>query len=313
MSPAAIVLLAMATTLAACSSGSSRPPVATKPFDATQAELVLFDDFNYTTLEEFRSHGWIARSAPGWPGIAGAVWSSDHVSFLDDPLRSGNRILRMTSSIGEQVAQTQICHARKYLEGTYAARVRFTDTSSEGQSGDEVVQSFYAITPYRKAMDPAYSEIDFEYLPGGGWEKPAHTLMTTTWETTQMDPPKDLNEASFRTGALDGWHTLVFQALDGRVRYYIDGEYLAEHSKPNYPDAPMSLNFNLWFIRKNGALPTSPTRHYVEEIDWVLHAKDTLMTVQQITDRVAHFRSNSVLFRDTVPAATPALDSPCDL
>ncbi len=52
------------------------------------------------------------------------------MSFLKDPDEPGNRILRMTSSTdgtGANTNQTQICHQRKYLEGTYAARVRFTD------------------------------------------------------------------------------------------------------------------------------------------------------------------------------------------
>ncbi len=298
-----------------CFGCSPRPAPVARASEAASADdttgSLFFDDFSYSSLAGFEAHGWIARARPGWPGIPGAVWRSDNVTFLDESNRPGNGILRMTATIGRHVTQTQICHGRKYLEGTYAARVRFTDSSTEGATGDEVVQSFYTITPYGKPMDPAYSEIDFEYLPGGGWGKPAHTLMMTTWDRTQLDPPKDLNESSFRTAPLEGWHTLVFQATDGQVRYFLDGELLAVHRKPNYPDAPMSLNFNLWFINNIGN--QSDTRTYVEDIDWVLHAKDARIPPTQVARWVEEFRANSVLFRDTVPPVDPPLDSPCDL
>ena len=33
---------------------------------------VLFDDFSYTNQKELKKHGWIVRSAAGWPGVPGA-------------------------------------------------------------------------------------------------------------------------------------------------------------------------------------------------------------------------------------------------
>src|SRR5262249_22950982 len=88
---------------------------------------ILFDDFSYASLDAFRGNGWIARSAQGWPGIEGATWL-DTLTFVDDPAKSGNRLARMTATTdGTTTRQAQFCHQRKYLEGTYAARVRFSD------------------------------------------------------------------------------------------------------------------------------------------------------------------------------------------
>ena len=122
-------------------------------------------------------------------------------------------IIRMTSSTdgtGPTTRQTQICHQRKYLEGTYAARVRFTDKPVSGPGGDQLVESFYTISPLKAPMDPDYSELDFEYLPNGGWGIDGPTLYATTWETFSPEPNwKKDNVFKTTNGSQDGWHTLV--------------------------------------------------------------------------------------------------------
>ena len=276
---------------------------------------ILFDDFNYSNYRQLARHGWIIRTAPGWPGMPGAVWGNKGVSLFADRERRGNRILRMTSSTdgtGSNTYQTQICHQRKYLEGTYAARVRFVDLPTDGPSGDQLVESFYNISPLKAPMDPDYSELDFEYLPNGGWGSVGPTLFTTSWRTFSPEPNwKKDNVFSTRTGSLAGWHTLVTQVSDGKVKYFIDGKPLAEHSGQYYPRSLMSINFNLWFIR-DGAVKSTAVRHYQEDIDWVFHQARKMLAPEEVEAKVAALRRRSVGFQDTVPAPVPSLVSPCD-
>jgi hypothetical protein len=276
---------------------------------------VLFDDFSYTNQKELKKHGWIVRTVAGWPGVPGATWSERGVSFLKDPQDPRNRVLRMTSSTdgpNANTTQTQICHQRKYLAGTYAARVRFTDDPVSGPAGDQVVQSFYTISPLKAAMDPDYSELDFEYLPNGGWGIAGPTLYATTWETFSPEPNwKKDNVFQTRGGSEAGWHTLITQVAEGKVRYFVDGKSFAEHGGDYYPEDTMSINFNLWFIN-DGMAKVSGARQYHEDIDWVFHEAGAALTPEEVESRVTALRRNSVRFRDTVPAKTPALTSPCN-
>src|SRR5215813_10453979 len=197
----------------------SKPPEKSKA-----APQILFDDFSYSNSKKMAKHGWIVRTADGWPGIPGAKWLTQNVSLLPDGA-GGNRILRMTSSTDGAAAnttQTQICHQRKFLEGTYAARVRFSDQPSSGPGGDQIVQSFYTISPLKAPMDPDYSELDFEYLPNGGWGNTGTMIYATSWFTFRPEPNwfQD-NVSNHVAGSQAGWHTLVNQVADGKVKYFV--------------------------------------------------------------------------------------------
>jgi len=280
---------------------------------APPAEQVLFEDFSYTTKAQLRKNGWIIRTEPGWPGIPGATWSEESVTLVKDTAQRGNTLIRMTSSTdGTKTVQTQICHQRKYLEGTYAARVRFSDEPMSGPRGDQLVQSFYTISPLKAPMDPDYSELDWEYLPNGGWGIEGSTLYATTWETFSPEPNwKKDNVFKTTAGSQAGWHTLVTQVFGGKVKYFIDGNLFAEHGGEYYPEDTMSINFNLWFIR-DGMVQAKERREYQEDIDWVFFRAGTAMTPEQVEATVASMRRRSIKFRDTVPAKTPALKSPCN-
>lgn len=288
----------------------SGTPVATK-----SAEQILFDDFSYTGKAQLKRNGWIVRTVPGWPGVPGAIWAEEGVSLMNDPDQRNNRILRMTSATdgpGAKTTQTQICHQRKYLEGTYAARVRFTDAPVSGPGGDQIVQSFYTISPLKAPMDLDYSELDYEYLPNGGWGIDGPTLYATTWETFSPEPNwKKDNVFQSANGSQAGWHTLVTQVADQKVRYFVDGKLFAEHGGNYYPEDTMSINFNLWFIR-DGMKQVNERRQYQEDIDWVFHQAGVALTPEQVEAAVATMRRKAIKFRDTVPAKSPALKSPCD-
>lgn len=278
-----------------------------------ESSQILFDDFSYSNSTQMTANGWIIRSGSGWPGVPGATFRAENVSFVDYPDPADNRLLRMTSSTdgtSENTYQTQICHQRKYLEGTYAARVRFSDVPVSGRDGDQVVQTFYTITPYEQALDPDYSEMDYEYLPNGGWGGPELTFHVTTWETVQIESWNADNTSNSIQGSLAGWHTLVTQVIGGTVRYFIDGKLIAQHGGSYYPDAPMSINFNLWFI-DGGLIQAEGVREYQEDIDWVYHVAGALLMPDEVNAGVNEFRNASIKFQDTVVSGIQA--SPCDL
>ncbi|HEX8163616.1 MAG TPA: glycoside hydrolase family 16 protein [Pyrinomonadaceae bacterium] len=310
-----IALCAAAPSSSAKGGGRAAATPAAAARAAKPAPRILFDDFTYSERSEMERHGWIVRTAAGWPGVPGATWWREGVTFHADAGAPRNRILRMTSSTdgaGEHTRQTQICHERKYFEGTYAARVRFTDEPSAGAGGDQIVESFYTISPLKAPMDADYSELDFEYLPNGGWGVAGATLYQTTWEAFSPEPNwKKDNVFNMTNGTRAGWHTLVTQVAGGKVRYFVDGAQQAEHGDRFYPESLMSINFNLWFI-KDGAANVQGARQYDEDIDWVFFESKAALTPAQVEARVAALRRQSVKFRDTVPPPTPALASPCD-
>jgi hypothetical protein len=74
----------------------------------------------------------------------------------------------------------------------------------------------------------------------------------------------------------------------------------------------MSINVNLWFIQ-GGQLPPGAIRRYHEDVDWIYHQVGVVLSSSQVTAQVAKLRRAHATFRDTVPARTPSLDSPCNL
>jgi len=277
-------------------------------------EQLLFDDFDYTAHDDptLSDNGWVVRTEDGWPGVPGAVWRAENVTFVDDPDADANRLMQMTSSTdGDVVYQTQVCHQRKFYEGTYAARVRFSDEPAVGPDGDNVVQTFYLISPQEYDLDPDYSELDFEYLPNGGWGVPDSVFFATTWETFQLEPWIADNASESQEDSFDGWHTLVIQIGDGETHYYVDGESFATHDGEYYPEVPMSMNFNLWFIN-GGLMDSSEPRDYVEQIDWAYFAGNVVLSPEDVDVQVTALRASAVSFMDSVPVWEPPLETPCN-
>ncbi|MEP7291802.1 MAG: glycoside hydrolase family 16 protein [Chloroflexota bacterium] len=276
---------------------------------------LFFDDFNYQSIDSpaFTDNGWIVRTADGWPGIPGTIWSPDSVSIVADPDEAGNRLVQMTaSSDGTTVHQAQFCQQRKFLSGTYASRVHFSDQPATGPDGDNIVQTFSQISPLASDLDPDYSELDFEYLPNGGWGVSPHVLFVTSWETFRPEPHWLADNVS---GSLElsfaGWHTLVLTVGDGEISYYVDGHLLDIHDGDVYPEVPMSLNYNLWFIN-GGQIDSDEAREYVEYVDWSFHLADTVLAPDDVETLVAAMRGASVDYVNLVPDADPVLESPCN-
>lgn len=312
-----VAVLFLAASLSGCGNGPEKTSYAIA--DANKGErptgTYLFDDFNYDGFEAFQSNGWKARTETGHPGVVGAAWSEEGISFHAASEGAVNGMMRLTSvtdGTAENTRHTQVCHARKYFRGTYAARVYFRDEPTHGPDGDEVIQTFYAISPLKAPMDLDYSEMDFEYLPNGGWGEDNHALWATSWETFQLEPWTKVNEFSTLVESFAGWHTLVMHAEAGELRYYVDGRLFATHSAKVAPEEPMSINFNLWFTPE-GPIDSRQMRQYDEDVDWVYHEVNSLLTTQEVEQKVNVLRDQGVNFADTVPPWSPALPSPCGL
>ncbi|OHU90224.1 MULTISPECIES: glycoside hydrolase family 16 protein [Pseudoalteromonas] len=282
---------------------------------ATAQNAVMFDDFSYKTFAHAQENGWQARTETGHPGLKGAKWWQEGVSFHPDALDHNNTVMRLTSKTdgsAQNTRHTQVCHKRKYRDGTYAARVYFNDQPQYGPDGDGIVETFYAISPLAAPMDPDYSEMDFEYLANGGWGKGNKTLFATSWETFKLNPFTQVHEHSTVQKSLQGWNTLLLQVADNQLHYYINGELFAEHSSKVYPEVAMSINFNLWFIAEQ-ILQSTEMRQYYQDIDWVYFIKDTKLDTQTVMSKVAKLREKNIQQLDTVPDWQPKLDDYCSL
>jgi hypothetical protein len=309
--------LALGLSLAACggsgggTGGGGVPTGGTPtpaPLDPNVGSGIFFDDFNYTSDGDpsLAARRWTVRSGGGGPGVPGATWCC--ISFMDDPGQAGNRLLQLqasTDGTGAGTRQAEMSQARKFYEGTYVARVLFTDTpSSGGPDGDALVQTFFTITPLAFALDPNYGEIDFEYLPNGGWGTSGPHLFMTTWETYRAEPWLADNTSDSAPASFAGWHDLLFQVsggtANGTVSYYVDGLLRAVHPAKYYPETAVSVDFNLWFI--SGELASGATsRTYVQQVDYFYYAGREVIEQAAANARVAQYRAAGTAFVDTVP------------
>ena len=276
---------------------------------------LFFDDFSQPDQAALARDGWVVRERRGHPGLVGAAWGPGSIALVADPQRAGNRVLRLSASTDgtpQGTTQAQLCHARKYLAGTYAARVRFSDRPVQGPDGDVVVQTFYTVSPLRFDFDPEYSEFDWEYLPNGGWDDARTRLYGISWQTVRIEPWLAFNQPHQEFRSMDGWHVLLMQVAGGTTRLFIDGELRAEHGGRNYPVVPMALNFNQWFS-PGGLLPgVGAPRRYEQDVDWVFHARNRVLSPAQVQAAVDGLRDAGTAHIDSVPPATPPLASPCD-
>ena len=107
-----------------------RPDRPTRPPTRPAAGPRLFDDFDYTghTDPKIAANGWTVRSNSGGPGVPGAIWAPENVTF---PSQSGNSVMNLETSTAGTAActvQTEILtQSMKFRNGTYAARVKFCD------------------------------------------------------------------------------------------------------------------------------------------------------------------------------------------
>jgi hypothetical protein len=262
---------------------------------------VVFDDFDYSSHTDpaITTNKWSVRTNSGGPGIPGAAWPAENVSF---PTVDGQKSLQLTSWTDGTAAGTAqsefLSNSLRFYEGTYASRVKFADAPVSGNDGDHLVETFFTITPLHAPMDPDYGEIDFEYLPNGGWGEPSNIMYQTTWETYQAEPWQAVNTHGQQRQSFDGWHDLVFTVSAGKVTYYIDGQRMAEHGEPYYPETPMSVNFNLWFI--DAAAHTGGRSTYRQAVDYFYYAGGEVLSPAEAKNRVETYRAAGTSHADTL-------------
>ncbi|MFG2905163.1 cellulose binding domain-containing protein [Kitasatospora sp. NPDC048286] len=267
------------------------------------AGQVLFDDLDYTGHDDpaLAAHGWNARSGGGGPGVGGASWAAENVTFAR---QAGNSVMTLrttTAGTAESTRQSEFhSRATKFRYGTYAARVRFADAPVTGPDGDHLVQSFFAINDLRAPMADDYSEYDFEYLPNGGWGEPSNIFFATSWET--YGPERSDNVYTTSRSSFAGWHDLVLTIDAGGIVYHVDGVEFARHDARYLPERPMVIAFNQWLTDLAGHAGTEE-RAYEEQVDYVLHVKDQVLSPAQVNGAVAAYRAAGTSFTDSVPAS----------
>lgn len=279
---------------------AAAPALAAAAVPAT-AGGEFFDDFSQPDLGALRASGWVLREGTGHPGLPGARFTPAQLA-----LEGGLLKLRLsTDGTPANTSLAQLCAARKFLIGTTTARVRLRDTPG---SRDPVIQSFFLASPLKHDFDPDFSEVDFEYLPHGGWGEPETRLYGVSWQTVRIDPWQSHNQASIAQGSFDGWQLLTVQVEATRTRHYVNGRLLGEHTGRNVPAKPMAISFNHWLAA--GAVP-GELREHAFDIDWVLHEAGRTLSPTAMQARATELRRQGVARRDTVPDA--GLTSECNL
>jgi hypothetical protein len=252
---------------------------------------ILFDDFDYSGPADpaVARHGWEVRTTSGGPGVDGARWTADNISF---PRVQGHKSLQLqltTDGTASGTTESEFSQTTNVREGTYLARIRFADTPVAGPDGDFLNQTFFAIGALASDCDPNYSETDFsEYLPNGGWGVTTHLNSQTTWYT----PGENCSDSveNDQDVSLAGWHTVMATISHGHVRYYVDGALVADHSGKYYPREDMVIDFNTWLIDLTGHVGHR-TSVWHEDVDYVYYAQNQVLTSRQAEHRVRHLRA----------------------
>lgn len=274
------------------------------------ASAFFFDDFSQRDRAALQAQGWLLRTQAGHPGVPGARWDPAALELLDDPDQSGNRLLRLhtrTDGTPAGTVQSQLCRPLQFLWGTTSARVRF---SPRRDGGDPVVQAVFQVSPLRFDYDPLFSELDWEYLPNGGWGSPATRLFGVAWQTVRLAPWDAHNEQVELPEPLGGrWVQLTVQNTPQGSRWFLDQTELAHHAGRTVTRQRMALALSHW-VSPGGLRTGGPTQTEAFDVDWVLHLAEGVHSPAQMQTEVARLRQAHITQGDTLK---PAPEAPrCD-
>ncbi|WP_405820599.1 hydrolase [Streptomyces sp. NBC_01390] len=279
------------------SAAPGRAAVAGAPAPPAPPKGVLFDDFDYSGPGDpaLAAHGWVVRTGEGGPGIKD-TWSKDGVSFPAGEDATTAQVLQLraeTDGTAKGTRQSEFHRARgTVFEGTLVARVHLDDKPTSGRDGDHIAESFFTISPDHTSKK--YSELDYEYLPNGGWGAYGPRLDTTSWR----DSATNDRVTKSRITKLGGWHTMVITTHGGRTTYSLDGRELFTNGSKYSPREPMTVNFSTWFIdlpfRGAGA------RTWDMKVDWLYYQADRAMSGEDARKAVAGLTADGTHYVDTL-------------
>lgn len=257
----------------------------------------LFDSFDYSGPADpnLKAHGWQARDGEGGPGIPN-TWSASGVSFPQVQAAQGNKALQLRlTSDGTKTGtkQTQLTSTgTKFFTGTFAARVYFSEKPTTGKNGDHINETVFLMSPETSAA-PKYTELDFEYMPNGGWGAAGPRLDTTSWRNVKA------NDRATKTTkqSLKGWHTLMITAMDGTVTYSVDGKMIFKSNGKEFPREATNIQFSTWLID----LPFAGARTWDMQVNWVYYKANQAVSHKDVQSAVNDYYAQGVHFVDTMP------------
>ncbi|MFI5864111.1 glycoside hydrolase family 16 protein [Streptomyces sp. NPDC051546] len=300
----ALTLPALLCVLAACS-GSSGGAGSDDAAPARSASPTppgppgtLFDNFHYTGSDDpaLDANGWEVRTGVGGPGIKD-TWTAAGATFPEDASAQGGRALQLQSSTdgtkqGTKQVEVQTTGTPLFT-GTYAARVYLSDKPVSGRNGDHVVETFFPISASDSSEN--YSELDYEYLPNGGWGSVGPQLDTTSW--FKADPPDRVTHA-LKKQRLEGWHIMMITFMDGKATYSLDGKDLFTSSGKYVPREKVDMHFSNWFID----LPfTGGSRTWNMKVNWFYYKAGEAVSQADVQKSVDGFYSAGTNHINTVP------------
>ena len=283
--PAADQAKATATAAAPAPSKMSGP----------KADGLIFDDFSYADGSDpaLAAHGWQVRTDPGGPGID-STWKTGGVSFPKVASAQGGHAMQLQVTSDGTAAGTRQSELRSstsaFEDGTYAARIYFTDGPAVGKNGDHFVEAFYAISP--PGDSAPYSELDYEYLPNGGWGSKLPELDTTSWHTSKQGDR--VYHPTY--GRLHGWHTVMVTSHSGKVSYYLDGAKVFSSSAPYALHGPVGVAFSTWMID----LPFTGQRTWNMQVNWFYYQAGKVLAPSAVDRAVKSYYGNSTHFVDSL-------------
>jgi len=271
----------------AASPGSRQP--------ALQPDGVMFDDFHYTGSDDpaLQAHGWQIRTDPGGPGIQN-TWTTSGISFPTVASAQGGQVLQLQLKSNGTKGGTQQTELKSsqadFYTGTYAARVYFTDAPAVGPNGDHINEAFYAISPATESAQ--YSELDYEYMPNGGWGSARPELDTTSWHSSRAGD----RVYSPLYSRIHGWHTLMITSLHGETTYWLDDHQLFTNGATYSPRQPVDVAFSTWLID----LPFAGQRDWNMQVNWFYYHAGQVQSLHEVQQAVQGYYAKGSNYVNTL-------------